>query len=82
MHLIGAATAREARAKTNHGFNNDAHGVEYGNICWSPVVNLCRDPRWGRCQETYGEDPFLTAEMARVYVRALQVGDDPNYLQV
>ena len=47
---------------------------------WSPNINIFRDPRWGRGQETWGEDPFLTGEMGSAYVRGLQ-GDDPKYLK-
>ena len=53
----------------------------FGLVCWAPVVNVCRDPRWGRCQEGYGEDPFLTAQMARAYIPNLQYGSSSDYLQ-
>ena len=47
---------------------------------WSPNINIFRDPRWGRGQETYGEDPFLTGRMAVAYIQGLQ-GDDPKYVK-
>ena len=53
------------------------HGLDF----WSPNVNIFRDPRWGRGQETYGEDPFLTARMAVGFVTGMQ-GDDPKYYRV
>ena len=54
------------------------HGRYQGLTFWSPNINIFRDPRWGRGQETYGEDPFLTARMGVSFVRGLQ-GDDPKY---
>src|ERR671936_853281 len=53
------------------------HGLDF----WSPNVNIFRDPRWGRGQETYGEDPFLSARMAVAFVTGMQV-DDPHYYRV
>ena len=53
------------------------HGLDF----WAPNVNIFRDPRWGRGQETYGEDPFLTARMGVAYVTGMQ-GDDPHYYRV
>ncbi len=52
-----------------------------GLTFWSPNINIFRDPRWGRGQETYGEDPFLTGRMAVAFVTGMQ-GDDPKYLRV
>ena len=52
-----------------------------GLTYYSPSINIFRDPRWGRGQETYGEDPFLTSTMGVAYVKGLQ-GDDPKYLKV
>ena len=51
-----------------------------GLTFWSPNINIFRDPRWGRGQETYGEDPYLTARLAVRFIRGLQ-GDDPHYLK-
>ena len=52
----------------------------YGLTFWTPNINIFRDPRWGRGQETYGEDPFLTARLAVAFISGLQ-GDDPHYLK-
>ena len=52
-----------------------------GLTFWSPNVNIFRDPRWGRGQETYGEDPYLTGRMGVAFVKGLQ-GDDPRYLKL
>ena len=55
---------------------------QYGGLTfWTPNINIFRDPRWGRGQETYGEDPFLTAKIGVAFVKGLQ-GDNPNYLKV
>jgi len=75
------ATASEFRAKYEErvqqlGYSDWFHGL----TVWSPNINIFRDPRWGRGQETYGEDPFLTAQMGIAYVTGLQ-GDDPKYLK-
>lgn len=69
----------EARAKFN-GAGEHAGERYYGLTFWSPNINIFRDPRWGRGQETYGEDPFLTSRIGVAFVRGLQ-GDDPRYLQ-
>ena len=75
------ATASEFRAKYEErvqqlGFSDWFHGL----TVWSPNINIFRDPRWGRGQETYGEDPFLTSQMGVAYVTGLQ-GNDPKYLK-
>jgi beta-glucosidase len=77
------AIATEARAKSNayaatHGGNLAMH---YGLSYYSPNLNLFRDPRWGRGQETYGEDPFLISRIGVAFIRGLQ-GDDPRYIKV
>jgi beta-glucosidase len=80
--LKEAATiiSTEARAKYNLSTGMD-HRLQYmGLTFWSPNINIFRDPRWGRGQETYGEDPFLTASMGTAFVRGLQ-GNDPRYLK-
>jgi beta-glucosidase len=82
LHTVADAIATEARAK-NREFTEANHGdsVNYTGLSfWSPNINIFRDPRWGRGQETYGEDPFLTAKMAVAYIRGLQ-GDDPKYVK-
>lgn len=82
LHAEGDVIATEARAKFNdyaahHDGGSKAH---YGLTFWSPNVNIFRDPRWGRGQETYGEDPFLTGQLAVAYIHGLQ-GDDPHYVK-
>ncbi len=59
---------------------HDVHSIYYGLTIWSPNINIFRDPRWGRGQETYGEDPFLTARLGVAFVKGLQ-GDDPTYFR-
>ncbi|MEV7098409.1 glycoside hydrolase family 3 C-terminal domain-containing protein [Amycolatopsis sp. NPDC051045] len=71
---VGAAVGQEAR-----GFNA-RNPTLWGLNLWAPVVNLLRDPRWGRNEEGYSEDPHLTGELATAYGRGMQ-GDDPRYLQ-
>ncbi len=72
----------EARAKHNEAVQNGHGGdIMRGLTFWSPNINIFRDPRWGRGQETYGEDPFLTARLGVSFVKGLQ-GDDPKYLKV
>jgi len=70
----------EARAKFNGYAGTDLEGTTFhGLTFWSPNINIFRDPRWGRGQETYGEDPFLMSRLGVAFVRGLQ-GDDPHYL--
>ncbi|MCD6201632.1 MAG: glycoside hydrolase family 3 C-terminal domain-containing protein [Bacteroidales bacterium] len=73
--------ATEARAKHHEDVRNGKHGRYQGLTFWSPNVNLFRDPRWGRGQETYGEDPFLESRIGVAFVQGLQ-GDDPKYFKV
>ncbi len=80
MHRIGEAVSTEARAKYNVFTEYGHRGKYQGLTFWSPNVNIFRDPRWGRGQETYGEDPFLTSRMGVNYVEGLQ-GDHPKYLK-
>jgi beta-glucosidase len=79
---VGDVIATEGRAK--HRAYTEAHqgdSVNYtGLTFWSPNINIVRDPRWGRAQETYGEDPFLTARMAVAFIQGVQ-GDDPKYVK-
>ncbi len=70
----------EARAKYEWAMRRNLHSIYYGLTLWAPNINIVRDPRWGRGQETYGEDPFLTGTMAVQYVRGLQ-GNNPKYLK-
>ena len=81
IQRIASAIGDEARAKYHEalrrkGFTDWFQGLTF----WSPNVNIFRDPRWGRGQETWGEDPFLTGEMGAAFVRGLQ-GDHPKYLK-
>jgi beta-glucosidase len=75
------AVSDEARAIYNAAIAKN-HYVKYGGLTfWTPNINIFRDPRWGRGQETYGEDPTLTARMGVAFVKGLQ-GDNPQYLKV
>jgi beta-glucosidase len=80
IHTMGDYTAEEGRAVYNESIKKDKHGIYLGLTYWTPNINIFRDPRWGRGQETYGEDPYLTGEMASSFVSGLQ-GDDPKYLK-
>lgn len=74
-------SALEGRAIHNKAIQLEKTGDRYlGLTYWTPNINIFRDPRWGRGQETYGEDPFLTAKLGVAFVRGLQ-GDDPKYLK-
>jgi beta-glucosidase len=77
---IASTIADEARAKNSEALRHDNHSIYYGLTLWSPNINIFRDPRWGRGQETYGEDPYLTARLGVAFVEGLQ-GDDPRYLK-
>src|SRR5687768_18225559 len=68
----------EARAKHHEYVRNDQRQRYQGLTIWSPNINIFRDPRWGRGQETYGEDPFLTGQLGVHFIRGLQ-GSDPKY---
>jgi beta-glucosidase len=80
MQRIADAISTEARAKFNQAQHEGDHGRNHGLTFWSPNINIFRDPRWGRGQETYGEDPFLTSRMAVAFIRGMQ-GDDAHYLK-
>jgi beta-glucosidase len=78
---VARAIADEARAK-HHAFAAEGDFGHYkGLTFWSPNINIFRDPRWGRGHETYGECPFLTAQLGVSFVKGLQ-GDDPRYLKL
>ena len=80
--LFRAATAisDEARAKHNAA-SGKGNGTQYAGLTfWSPNINIFRDPRWGRGQETYGEDPYLTSQMGTAFVKGMQ-GNDSFYLK-
>jgi len=72
IHQIASVISDEARVKNN----TDGKGLTY----WCPTINMARDPRWGRSEENYGEDPYLTSQMAVNFVRGMQ-GNDPKYLK-
>ncbi len=78
LHSIAEVISTEARAKHHEDARNGRRGMYQGLTFWSPNINIFRDPRWGRGQETYGEDPFLTGRLASAFVRGMQ-GDDPRY---
>jgi beta-glucosidase len=80
IHREGRVIAREARAKYNQAQREQIYTFYFGLTFWSPNINIFRDPRWGRGQETYGEDPFLTTRLGVAFVKALQ-GDHPKYLE-
>ena len=81
IHEAANAIGAEGRAKHNKAVREGRRDILEGLDFWAPNINIARDPRWGRGQETYGEDPFLTARMAVAFVTGMQ-GDDPKYLQV
>jgi len=80
MKTMGDYTSEEGRAIYNESMRRHDHHRYLGLTYWTPNINIFRDPRWGRGQETYGEDPFLTATMAKAFVTGLQ-GNDPKYLK-
>jgi beta-glucosidase len=77
---VATAISDEARAKHHDSLRKGIIDIYTGLTYWTPNINIFRDPRWGRGQETYGEDPFLTARMGVAYVKAMQ-GDDPKHLK-
>jgi beta-glucosidase len=81
LHEIAVVISDEARAKHHEAQRQGDHRIYTGLDFWAPNINIFRDPRWGRGQETYGEDPTLTARLGVAFVRGLQ-GDDPTYLKV
>ena len=78
QHQVATVVSTEARAKYNQAMRDNVHRIFFGLTIWSPNINIFRDPRWGRGQETYGEDPYLTSRMGVEFVKGLQ-GDDPKY---
>jgi len=81
MYQVADVISTEARAKHHEYSRNNQFGRYQGLTMWSPNINIFRDPRWGRGQETYGEDPYLTGQMGVQFVRGLQ-GNDPRYFKV
>jgi beta-glucosidase len=81
MHYrMATAISDEARAKYNDFLRQDKHDLYEGLTFFSPNINIFRDPRWGRGQETYGEDPYLTGRLAVQFIKGMQ-GDDPKYFK-
>ncbi len=72
MRMIGNIVSTEQRAKYNAYSSHNDRGIYKGLTIWSPNINIFRDPRWGRGQETYGEDPYLTGELGSAFVDGLQ----------
>ena len=81
IHEMAIVIGTEARAKHDQAVRAGRRDIMEGLDFWSPNINIFRDPRWGRGQETYGEDPFLTGRMGVAFVTGLQ-GDDPKYFRV
>jgi beta-glucosidase len=81
IHDMAVVISTEARAKHNQSMRAGHSNIMEGLDFWSPNINIFRDPRWGRGQETYGEDPFLTGKMGVAFITGMQ-GDDPNYYRV
>ena len=81
IHEMAVVISTEARAKHNQAVRAGRRDIMEGLDFWSPNINIFRDPRWGRGQETYGEDPFLTARLGVAFVTGMQ-GDDPKYFRV
>jgi beta-glucosidase len=80
LHTMGNVISTEARAKYNQAQREDNHRIFFGLTFWSPNINIFRDPRWGRGQETYGEDPFLTGKMGVAFIEGVQ-GNDLDHLR-
>jgi beta-glucosidase len=81
INEVADVISTEFRAKFNDFQAKGDHGIFKGLTVWSPNINIFRDPRWGRGQETYGEDPFLTSRIGVAFVKGLQ-GSDPKYFKV
>jgi beta-glucosidase len=80
VHDMGNVVSDEARAKYNQAQREGNHRIFYGLTFWSPNINIFRDPRWGRGQETYGEDPYLTGRMGIAFIGGVQ-GNDLTHLR-
>ncbi|MBB5518426.1 beta-glucosidase H [Amphiplicatus metriothermophilus] len=80
MLRVATVISDEARAKHHYYLSEDVRAMYGGLTFWSPNINIFRDPRWGRGQETYGEDPFLTGRMAVNFINGMQ-GDHEKYLK-
>ncbi|GHV05638.1 glycosyl hydrolase [Spirochaetia bacterium] len=80
IRRVATVISDEARAKYNEAIRQGNRGQYWGLTFWTPNINIFRDPRWGRGQETYGEDPYLTSRIGLAFVKGLQ-GDDPEHLK-
>jgi beta-glucosidase len=80
VHSMGDVISDEARSKYNQAQREGNHRIFFGLTFWSPNINIFRDPRWGRGQETYGEDPFLTGRLGIAFINGVQ-GDDLDHLR-
>jgi beta-glucosidase len=78
VYRVASAVSDEMRSKNSLDKDSPQY---HGLTCWGPTINMARDPRWGRTEETFGEDPLLTGRMAVAFVTGLQ-GDDPRYLKI
>jgi beta-glucosidase len=81
IRTVAEAISDEGRAKYNEAVKRGNRSQYYGLTFWTPNVNIFRDPRWGRGQETYGEDPYLTGRIGLAFMKGLQ-GDDTEHLKV
>ncbi|MEO6922433.1 MAG: glycoside hydrolase family 3 N-terminal domain-containing protein, partial [Bryocella sp.] len=80
LHQVGDIISTEARARYTDAIAHDNRSIFFGLTLWSPNINIFRDPRWGRGQETYGEDPYLTSRLGVAFVEGIQ-GNDSKYLK-
>lgn len=80
IYQVAEATAIEVRGKHNDFVKDGNFGDHTGASCFSPVINIMRDSRWGRNQETYGEDPYLTGQYSAAFIQGLQ-GNDTRYVR-
>ncbi|MFW5981601.1 MAG: glycoside hydrolase family 3 C-terminal domain-containing protein [Halanaerobiaceae bacterium] len=80
LHDVASTIADEGRAKYNEFVKHEDRGIYKGLTYWTPNINIFRDPRWGRGQETYGEDPYLTGRLGVNFIKGLQ-GDHPKYMK-
>jgi len=81
VYKVASAISDEARSKHHEAIRKGNRQQYTGLSFWTPNINIFRDPRWGRGQETYGEDPYLTSRMGVAFIKGLQ-GNDPKYLKV
>lgn len=79
LHVVFTAVSDEARAKNHMALRDSSYQRYEGLTFWTPNINIFRDPRWGRGQETYGEDPYLTGRLGMAVVRGLQGPEDSQY---